>query len=128
MIQPVRVKGLRELLWVTDRAPKDVRKGVRDELRKVAVPVRDEANARFVADVSPDRRQTRYGISVRRTGVVSVEQRKKASSGNRALKRPNFTELQWQRALGPAAVSNEDNVVRALDGVLADLERKWNLG
>lgn len=130
MTQAVRVKGLRELLAVTDSMPKEVKKGVRDELRKVAVPIRDEAQARFLAEIEPDARRSKYGISVRRVGTVSVEQRVKSkhSRTNVALKRPKFVELQFQRALDPAMEHNERRVVAAMDNVLADLERKWGRG
>lgn len=128
MTQTVRVKGLRELLAVTDQLPKDVRKGVRKELRRVAEPVRDEANSRFLADVSPVRSQTRYGISVRKVGTISVEQRAKAKTGNPLLKRGSFTDLQWSKALGPAVDSHADDMVRAMDDVLQTIQRKWAVG
>ena len=105
MAQTYRVTGLRELLRVTDQLPKDVKKGVRDELRKVAVPIRDEAQSRFLATIDANPKKSRYGISVRKVGTVAVEQRVKSttSRANPALKRPQFVELQFQRALDPAA-------------------------
>jgi len=117
----VRVKGLRELLAVTDRLPKDVKRGVRDQLRKVAEPVRDEATARFLSSIAPDARKTRYGISVRKAGTVSVEQRRKRTTG----KHPEFAKAQMRDALIPALEHNERRIVEAMDDVLADLERKW---
>ncbi len=94
---------------------------MRDELRKVAVPVRDEATARFLASISPNAKKTRYGISVRRTGVVAVEQRRRRTTG----KHPEFGALQMKDALVPALEHNEGRIVKAMDEVLADLERKW---
>ena len=94
---------------------------MRDELRKVAVPVRDEATALFLATISRDARKTNYGISVRKAGTISVEQRRRRTTG----KHPEFGALQMKDALIPALEHNERKVVDALDDVLADLERKW---
>ena len=121
MADAVRVKGLRDLLAVTDKLPKDVKRGVRDQLRKVAEPVRDEATARFLSSISPDAGKTRYGISVRKAGTVSVEQRRKRTTG----KHPEFAKTQMRDALIPALEHNERRIVEAMDDVLADLERKW---
>lgn len=120
MTQTILVKGLRELLRVTDQLPKDVKRGVRDELRKVAEPVRADATRLFVARVGgPD--QTRYGISVRKVGTVTVEQRRRRTTG----KHPEFGERQMRKAMVPALERNEQLVVREMDGVLADMERRW---
>jgi hypothetical protein len=121
MAQTVRVKGLADLLRVTDAMPKETKKGVRDALRRVAEPVRDEATARFLTSVSSDVRKTRYGISVRKVGTVTVEQRKKRTTG----KHPEFARVQMTEALEPALAHNVDLAVREMDAVLADLERKW---
>lgn len=120
MTQAVRVKGLRELLRVTDQLPKDVKRGVRDELRKVAEPVRAEATRLFVARVG-DANATRYGISVRKVGTVTVEQRRKRTTG----KHPEFGARQMRKAMVPALERHQQLVVRELDGVLADMERRW---
>lgn len=120
MTETVRVKGLRELLRVTDQLPKDVKRGVRDELRKVAEPVRADASALFVGRVG-NAEQTRYGISVRKAGTVAVEQRKRRTTG----KHPEFAKRQMRMAMIPALERNEQHIVRELDGVLADMERRW---
>jgi len=128
MATTFRVEGLRELLRVTDQLPKDVRRGVRDELRKVAEPSRDQANALFLSRVSPVARQTRYGISVRKTGMVSIEQRAKGKSGVKARKRPNFSVLQWEQVLDRVSVAASARMDTAMGGVLDRLERKWLIG
>lgn len=116
----VRVVGLRSMLRVVDQLPKDVKKGVRGELRKVAEPVLRDATGLFVSSVA-DAGATRMGISVRAAGTVSVEQRRRRTTG----RHPEFGRLQMRRALVPALERNEENVVRGLDSVLADLERRW---
>ena len=121
----VRVEGLRELLRVTDQLPKEVRKEVRNQLRQVAEPVRADAQARFLTRVSSSQRKTRYGISVRKAGTISVEQRVKGKSGLPQLRRPKFTALVRQRSLEPAVENNQREVVAGFNRVLDDLERKW---
>ena len=130
MATTFRVEGLRDLLRVTDQLEKDVRLGVRNELRKVAEPARDQANALFLSRVSPVARQTRYGITVRNTGMVEVEQRVKGRGkhGPKSVKRPNFSVLQWERVLDPVSVDASARMEKAMGDVLDRLERKWLIG
>lgn len=120
----LHVKGLADLLRVVDAEPKLVKRDVRRALREVAVPVRDEATARFLSDVVADPSRTKYGISVRKVGTITVEQRKRRSPVE-ALRRPNFTGMQRHRALEPALWNNEARVTAAFQSVLDDLERRW---
>lgn len=120
--QTIRVKGLRSLLRATDAAGKETKKLVRDTLRKTAEPVRADAARRF-APIDP-RSASRYGISVRRTGTVSVEQRLRRTTG----KHPEFGRLQMRRALIPALEANEQRVVADLDDALERLAREWEVG
>lgn len=134
----VRVEGLRELLKVTDALPKQIKKDVRKELRRVAEPVRDTATLLFLAKVSKsgvhdrgkvvDPKKTRYGISVRKVGTISVEQRVRAKSGNRLKKRPKFTDTVMERSLAPALERNEGEVMDGFNRVLDSLERRWAVG
>jgi len=93
--------------------------------------VRDQAQRDLVSYLTSHRhgqrvaQKTRFGISVRRTGVVSVEQRVK-SKGTR--RRPAFSELQLDEALIPAANANEQGIERAMGDVLERLQRKWVTG
>lgn len=94
----------------------------------VAEPVRAEAQALFLARVSGDPRKTRYGVSVRKVGTISVEQRVKGRNRARTFRRPKFTDLVWARSLRPAAEGNERNVVAGFNRVLDSLERRWTVG
>lgn len=125
------VEGLGDVLRVLKDAPDDIRKDVRKALRAVAIPIRDDATARFLADVNPDRRRTKYGISLRQgsvkwgiDGSVSVEQRLRRSRDVEA-RRPAFAVRQKKYALLPALETNEDRVVDEIRDVLDDLERRW---
>ena len=121
----IRVDGLRELLRVTDQLPKDAKRAVRDELRKVAEPIRDEAQQLFLARVSSDARKTRYGISVRKVGTVSVEQRVKGKDRDPKRRRPKFTDLVWAKSLQPAATNKEAEVAGKFEDVMGDVRRRW---
>lgn len=119
MTKTVRVEGLAQLLRATDAAGKETKKLVRDELRKAAVPVRDEAARKF-EEFSP-RSASRYGISVRKVGTVSVEQRLRRTTGAR----PDFGSLQMRKALVPALDDKSDEVLDALDEALDRLADRW---
>lgn len=121
----LRVKGLADLLRVVDAEPKLVKRDVRRALREIAIPVRDEATALFLSEVTPDPAKTKFGISVRKAGTITVEQRKRRSA-IQEHRRPNFTGMQRHRALEPALWNNEARVVQSFQGVLDDLERRWN--
>ncbi len=123
-----RVTGLRELLRVTDQLPKDVKRNVRKELRAVAEPVRDDATALFLSRVSANPAKTRYGISVRKVGTITVEQRRKGTSGRKSAKRPKFTDLVMERSLAPALERNQGEIVEGFNRVLDSLEQRWRVG
>lgn len=121
MASTVRVKGLRSLLRATDAAGKDTKKLVRDELRRAAEPVRRDAAVRF-ARYDP-RSASRYGVSVRRVGTVSVEQRLRRTTGQH----PEFGALQMRAALVPALEAKQDEVVGHLEEALERLARRWEV-
>lgn len=110
----MRVIGLRELLTVTDAAGYATKKLVRDELRKAALPVKEEAQRLFTpySELSA----SRYGISVRRVGTVTVEQRIRMTEGEERGRR--WGALQMAKALYPAAESKETEVVSTLEAAV----------
>lgn len=113
---------MREFLRAADAAGKETKKLVRDEIRKIAEPVLADARAKL-SDYDA-RSAARLGISVRRTGVVSVEQRMRKTTGLR----PDFGALQMSRALIPALDENTDRVERefgeAVDRIADHFERR----
>lgn len=113
---------MRELLRATDRAGKETKKLVRDELRKSARPVLDDARRRLAP--IDGRSAARLGISVRKVGTVAVEQRLRRTSGLR----PDFGRLQMGRVLIPALEDNTDAVVASLDATLERLTDEWGRG
>lgn len=121
----IRVDGLRELLAVTDQLDRDARRAVRNEIRDVAVPIRDEAQSLFLSRVSGDQRKTRYGISVRKVGTVSVEQRVKGKDRDPRRRRPKFTALVWDRSLQPAADNKENEVAERFEKTMDGIRQRW---
>ena len=99
-------------------------------MRAVAAPMAEDAQQRYVAEIGPDKRgrvHSRYGVSARKAGTVSVEQRAKAkrARANPRLRRPKFTDEQWQRVLGPAVEHANPDIDRQLNALMDDLERNW---
>lgn len=113
--------------------PREIRRGVRDRFRKVAEPLAADAQQRFLTEIGPDERgrvHSRYGVSVRRTGTVTVEQRAKSrfAKSNPALRRPKFTAKQHQEVLGPAVTHASLDIDRHMNDLMDDLERNWAIG
>lgn len=119
MQQTIRVKGLREFVRAADAAGGRTKKIVRDRLREVAEPVL--ADARRKLSRYDERSASRLGISVRRAGTVSVEQRLRRTTGAH----PQFGSLQMQEALIPALDENADRIEgrfeKAIDDILDDI-------
>jgi hypothetical protein len=115
MAQTVRIHGLKEFLRATDNAGKATKKLVRDRLREVAKPVLEDARrglSRYDA-----RSASRLGISVRKAGTVSVEQRLRRTTGAH----PQFGALQQHQVLEPALSMNTAVVMRGFEDALDDI-------
>jgi hypothetical protein len=77
--ETIHVRGLREFVLAADAAGKETKKLVRDRLREVAEPVL--ADARSKLSRYDARSASRLGVSVRRAGTVTVEQRLRRTTG-----------------------------------------------
>lgn len=106
MADGIRVKGYREFVRAIDRASKETKKAVRDELRQAGEVVRRDASQRF-APVSP-RSAAGYRVVVRQRGVA-VEQRLRKTTGQH----PQWGALQMRKALVPAVRDNEAEIEAA---------------
>lgn len=105
------------MVRAADAAGKETKKLVRDRLRQMAQPVLQESRMRLSRyDV---RSASRLGVSVRRSGTVSVEQRLRTSTGQHA----QFGSLQMQRVLIPSLASNMDNIMREFEDAVDDIVR-----
>jgi len=119
----IRTKGLREFIVAADRAGYETKKLVRDELRQAAEPVRREAQ-QLLKELQPMPDDTRYGISVRRVGSVTVERRRTKTTGERG----DWGRIQMREALEPALDTKQGEVQSlleaAVDRIADRLERR----
>lgn len=122
MATTVRVKGLKQLVRACDAAGKETKKLVRDRLREIAEPVLRDARTKLSRYDA--RSASRLGISVRRAGTVSVEQRLRRTTGAH----PQFGSLQMAEVLMPALDENADEIEKrfekALDHIADVFERR----
>lgn len=100
-------------------------KDLRTELRRVAEPVRADAERLAVAGIP------RVGVpwSQMRVGVtqtsVYVAPKRRGARGNPLRKRPNFAGLLLGRAMVPALERNEPRIVGELEDLLDRVGRTW---
>lgn len=116
----VQVRGLEALLRATDRAGGDIKRNTRNALREAAEPVRREAEGRLVDRYGAD--YIRVGVSVRRTGVVAVEQRLRRTTGTRR----DFGTRQMQKGFLPALADNAESTQRLLGDAVDKTLRDWS--
>lgn len=105
----LHVTGLRELNRAFASAGKDVRREVRDGLRKAAEPVRADATRLAVQEIShigPRWSEMRVGVT---SSFVYVAPKRRGTK-NAARKRRNLAPLLMQRAMVPAAEKNAPRV------------------
>lgn len=118
----VVVQGLGDLIRVSDQCDNKTKKFVRDELRKTAEPVRQAAIAKF-SRYNPGV-AARYRITVRRTGVIAVEQPGRRTTGLRR----DFGKLQMDRALVPGLLENVDRVTASINDAIGEITYFWGRG
>lgn len=122
----ISVQGLRDLQKAFSLAEKGVGRELRDTLREVAKPVQHDAE-RLAVDRIP-----RIGLpwSRMRVGVtlnsvyVAPKQRGKGR-GRDPRRRPNLFDLLLGRALEPALEQNQDQVIREVEDMLANVAKDW---
>ena len=122
----LQITGLRELNRAFARAPKTLNREWREAQRFIGEPVRRVAAARAVTEVermprSPQWARMRTGITQRAVYVAP------AMRGTRMdrRKRPNLADLLMERALAPALVLGEAEIVRRAEHVLETVGRDW---
>jgi hypothetical protein len=125
----VEVEGLRDLNRSLARMERDVRLGVRRELRSVGEPVASEAESLALGRISgmpksPGWAAMRVGVTANSVYVVPVRRGTKTKS----RKRSNLADLMMDRAMQPAFEHHRAEVVAGFDRVLDGLERRWAVG
>lgn len=120
MAGEVRVAGLKELNRALKRTSKDVRLGIRKELRAVAEPVRSDAETLAFARIShigvPWSRM-RVGVTLD-TVYVAPRQRGVGSRGSSSRRRPRLAGLLMDKAMRPALDYHADQIEDRVDDML----------
>ncbi len=121
----VRVNGLRDLNRALARTSKDVRLGVRKELREVAEPIRSEAEdlaKRRIRNIGPNWSRMRVGVT---QDLVYIAPRQRGvKSGPR--RRPNLAVRLMEDAMRPALNRHAHEVEKDLDEMLGRVSNKFS--
>ena len=117
----VRVTGLAELQRAFRKIDKGLSKELRDSLKKAADPVADLAQSYALGRIrnmprSPDWADMRVGVSGK--AVVYIVPRRKNRGGPG---RANLKGLLLERAMDPAVMEKQDEVVGEVDKMLGRL-------
>ena len=122
----VRVEGLRDLQRAFKLADRAQEKDLRVTLRRVAEPVRSEAE--LLASSTIPRiglPWSRMRVGVTQTSVyVAPRQRGDRARGSRR-RRPNLAGLLLNRSMLPALAHNQQRVVREVDAMLGRVGQVW---
>lgn len=126
MAGEIRVKGLADLNRALAQADRDVRLGIRAEYRKVAEPVRADAEQLALGNIShigvP---WSRMRIGVTQRAVYVVPKQRGVRGKDRRRRRPNLAGLlypQMQKALD----QNAAEIERSFNQMLFDVASKFN--
>jgi hypothetical protein len=124
------VEGYRPFMAALAKADRDVRLGVRTELRDVARPVQQTAQALALSRIrqmpqSPKWAGMRIGIT---RNLVYVAPRQKGSRGRGPRRRPNLANLLMARAMEPALERNAARVEAGFEQMLDDVADRFNHG
>lgn len=125
---PLAVRGLRELNTALARADRDVRLGIRKELRAVAEPVRSTAELlapTAVRKIETGDRWSLMRIGITRTSVYVAPRERGVKRGNPAG-RPNLAPMLAGGALEPALDRNAARVERELERMLDTVAARFN--
>lgn len=124
----VAVRGLRELVAATDAAGREVRRDLNGELRKVAEPVRQDAESFAKTRIrrnTPKWSLMRTGVT-RRVVYVAPRARGVGSRGLVQYRRPNFGRLLMDRAMQPALDRHEHEIEQQVGRFLDEVGRRWD--
>ncbi len=124
----VTVRGLRELQAAFAHTDRQVRLGLRHELRDVAEPVRADAES-FAADrirnIGPFWGRMRVGIT-RTLVYVAPRQRGIRARGINPARRPNLAPLLMDRAMEPALERHAPELEANVEALLGQISADFN--
>lgn len=123
-VEGIQVEGLRSLQRAFKAADKALSRELRTNLRKVAEPVRADAERLAVASIPrigvPWSRM-RIGVTLR---AVYLAPRQRGTR-LRQRRRPNLAELLLGRSMEPALEQNEPRVIAGFEELLGTVGREW---
>jgi hypothetical protein len=129
----VRLQGFRELQRAFARADTTLLREFQTAMKKVAEPVREEAEHLAGTEIrnvlsptaSVDWWRMRVGITRVSLYVAPNERGRLTKRNPGRYHRPNFGTLLMEKAMEPALAHNEARAVVAVDHVLASVGRVW---
>jgi hypothetical protein len=130
---PIVVQGLRELNQAFANTDRDTRLGWRAEQRRIAEPIRQDAEQRALSSIrrmpaSPKWARMRTGVT--RTAVYVAPRQRGVRGRGRHLYygRPNLADLLETRALGPAGEAHEQQVETEIERLMDKVAAGFNRG
>jgi hypothetical protein len=122
------VENYRELMRALAKADRDVRLGVRRELRHVAQPVQltiEQLALSEIRNMHKSPQWARMRIGVTRTSVY-VAPKQRGARKNPYARRPNFKPLMMARALEPGLKRTQPLVLARFGAMLDELVARFN--
>lgn len=126
MSSAVTVRGLRELEILFADFGKDAKRELNVELRKIAEPIRADAQSLAVSGIpriGPKWSKMRVGVT--RT-LVYVAPRQRGVRAGSPRSRPKFAQLMLDRAMDPALERNRGRVEGDVESLFEHLANDWN--
>jgi SH3-like domain-containing protein len=123
------VDGYEDFLRDLKTAEKNIRNGVRKEIRQAAEPVKATAESLAVSrirGVDFGEPWSRMRVGVTQKSVYVAPRRRGSKAG--LSKRPNFADLLMNRAMEPALEQHQDEVVRDIDSLIGREAARFNRG
>lgn len=123
----VTVRGYTNLQRLFAKAGPEAKKDLRDRLKELAEPTREDAERLAetrISRIGDEWGKMRVGVTTKVTYVAPV-QRGVKGRGDLKRRRPKFATLMEQRAMIPALNENRDGIIQGVRGLFDALARKW---
>ena len=126
----VRIHGLTELQRALTHADREIRLGMRGELKKVAEPVRSDAErlaVERIRRVGARWYRMRVGLTSQ-VAYVAPRERGVKGRGYDSRRRPKFADRLMNEAMQPALDANRDEITNDIDAFLGRAADQFNRG
>lgn len=124
----VAIHGLRELEQAFAQAGKKANRELRVELRKVAEPIRSDAEslaASGIRRIGPKWSKMRIGVT-RTLVYVAPKERGIKGRGADPRRRPKFADLMEERSFDPALERNKARIEHDVADLFQRVANDWN--